>query len=85
MNKTVSIECKSCESDFLAITGTKEYRLQICHRCFMNGPIAKTREELNEEKLERFEKRTMKEIDEITIGLLISAVPISIIIYIFVI
>lgn len=35
--ETVSLECKICESDFLAITGTKEYELQICYRCFMNG------------------------------------------------
>ncbi len=37
MSKTVSLECKSCESDFLAITGTKEHKLQICYRCFLNG------------------------------------------------
>lgn len=37
MSKTVSLECKSCESDFLAITGTEEYKLQICYRCFLNG------------------------------------------------
>ncbi|MGA5675863.1 hypothetical protein ACPCKQ_28980 [Bacillus bombysepticus] len=36
-NKTVSCECKSCESDFLAITGTKEFELKICYRCFLNG------------------------------------------------
>ncbi|WP_341272668.1 HAD family hydrolase [Bacillus cereus] len=36
-NETVSCECKSCESDFLAITGTKEFELKICYRCFMNG------------------------------------------------
>lgn len=27
--ETVSLECKICESDFLAITGTKEYELQM--------------------------------------------------------
>ncbi|WP_186314992.1 hypothetical protein [Bacillus thuringiensis] len=36
-NETVSCECKSCECDFLAITGTKEFELKICYRCFLNG------------------------------------------------
>jgi len=35
--KTVSVECLSCESDFLALTNSKEYELQICYRCFLNG------------------------------------------------
>lgn len=37
MSKTVSLECKSCESDFLAILETDEHKLQICYRCFLNG------------------------------------------------
>ncbi|PFQ95908.1 hypothetical protein COK32_18325 [Bacillus cereus] len=36
-NETVSCECKSCECDFLAITGTKEFELKICYRCFLSG------------------------------------------------
>lgn len=36
-NETVSCECKSCDCDFLAITGTKEFNLKICYRCFLNG------------------------------------------------
>jgi len=35
--KTESCECVSCGCDFLAYTDTKEYKLKICYRCFMNG------------------------------------------------
>jgi len=35
--ETKSLECKSCGSDFLALTDTKEFKLKICYRCFMNG------------------------------------------------
>lgn len=35
--KAVSLECLSCESDFLALTNSKEYELNICYRCFFNG------------------------------------------------
>lgn len=34
---TVSLECRSCESDFLAFTNSKEFELKICYRCFLNG------------------------------------------------
>lgn len=37
MSKTVSVECRSCEADFLTFDDTKEYRLRICYRCFLNG------------------------------------------------
>jgi len=35
--RTESCECKCCGSDFLALTDTKEFKLKICYRCFMNG------------------------------------------------
>lgn len=35
--KSIPLECRSCTSDFVAVVGTREYQLQICYRCFLNG------------------------------------------------
>lgn len=35
--RTESCKCKSCGCDYLAFTNTKEFKLKICYRCFMNG------------------------------------------------
>lgn len=58
MERTVSLECRSCESDFLAITGTDEYIHQICYRCFMNG-MAETY--LEEKDIETYWKNRILE------------------------
>lgn len=36
-SRTKSDSKKGCESDFLAIIGTKEHEFQICYRCFLSG------------------------------------------------
>lgn len=35
--RTISCECRSCSRNYLAFTNTKEFKLKICYRCFMNG------------------------------------------------
>lgn len=35
--KTESCECKICGCDYLAFANTKEFKVKICYRCFMNG------------------------------------------------
>jgi len=35
--ETESCECKSCGCDFLAFTDTREYKIKVCYRCFLNG------------------------------------------------